>query len=116
MRKRNTAPSPRTGDSMPVGPWRGLSPPPPSPSPRGADRQGGRTGQQPQAAGPVARVLRDATLPVILKLTANSKQVTQRYRYHIDWRMPISSVTRACGGVLPAGQERGRAGQYQVRS
>jgi hypothetical protein len=26
MRKRNTAPSPRTGDSMPVRPWRELSP------------------------------------------------------------------------------------------
>jgi FAD-dependent urate hydroxylase len=38
-----------------------------------------------KAAGPVARMLRDATLPVILKLTANSKQVTQQYRYHIDW-------------------------------
>jgi hypothetical protein len=29
MRKRNTAPSPRTGDSMPAGPWRELSPPRP---------------------------------------------------------------------------------------
>jgi FAD-dependent urate hydroxylase len=46
-----------------------------------------------KAAGPVARVLRDATLPVILKLTANSKQVTQQYRYHIDWNTPISPVT-----------------------
>ncbi len=46
-----------------------------------------------KTAGPVARVLRDATLAVILKLIANSKQVTQQYRYHIDWRTPISSVT-----------------------
>jgi len=30
MRKRSTAPSSRTGDSMPVGPWRELSPPRPS--------------------------------------------------------------------------------------
>jgi FAD-dependent urate hydroxylase len=46
-----------------------------------------------KAAGPVVRVFRDATLPVILKLTGNSKQVTQQYRYHIDWNTPISPVT-----------------------
>ncbi|HYT26792.1 MAG TPA: FAD-dependent monooxygenase [Actinomycetota bacterium] len=46
-----------------------------------------------KAAGPVARVFRDATLPVILKMTANSKQLNEQYRYHIDWNTPISSVT-----------------------
>jgi 2-polyprenyl-6-methoxyphenol hydroxylase-like FAD-dependent oxidoreductase len=45
-----------------------------------------------KAAGPVARVVRDAVLPVIMKLTANSKQVTQQYRYHIDWTTPVSPV------------------------
>jgi len=40
------------------------------------------------AAGPAARMVRDATLPAILKLTGNSKQVTQQYRYHIDWDTP----------------------------
>ncbi len=45
-----------------------------------------------KAAGPVARVFRDAVLPAILKLTANSKQVTQQYRYHIDWHTPVSPV------------------------
>jgi len=46
-----------------------------------------------KAAGPVVRVLRDAVLPVMLRLTANSKQVTDQYRYHIDWNTPSSSVT-----------------------
>jgi 2-polyprenyl-6-methoxyphenol hydroxylase-like FAD-dependent oxidoreductase len=46
-----------------------------------------------KTAGPVARVVRDAVLPVILRLTANSKQVNQPYRYHIDWTTPTSSTT-----------------------
>lgn len=43
-----------------------------------------------KAAGPVARVFRDAMLPVILKMTANSKQVNEVYRYHIDWAGPVT--------------------------
>ena len=46
-----------------------------------------------KAAGPAVRVFRDALLPAIMKLTANSKQVTQQYRYHIDWDTPVSPVT-----------------------
>ena len=46
-----------------------------------------------KAAGPVARVLRDVILPVILKMTTNSKQLNEVYGYHIDWNTPISSVT-----------------------
>ncbi|WP_329521728.1 NAD(P)/FAD-dependent oxidoreductase [Spirillospora sp. NBC_01491] len=38
-----------------------------------------------KAAGPVGRVLRDTFLPVVLKLTANSKQVMSAYDHHIDW-------------------------------
>jgi hypothetical protein len=38
-------------------------------------------------------VVRDAILPVILRLTTNSKQVNQQYRYHIDWTTPTTSVT-----------------------
>ncbi len=38
-----------------------------------------------KAAGPVARVLRDAMLPTILKMTANGKSHRQTYDYHIDW-------------------------------
>jgi 2-polyprenyl-6-methoxyphenol hydroxylase-like FAD-dependent oxidoreductase len=46
-----------------------------------------------KAAGPVARVVRDALLPAIMRMTANSKQVTGQYRYHIDWNTPTSPVT-----------------------
>jgi FAD-dependent urate hydroxylase len=45
-----------------------------------------------KAPGPVARVVRDAVLPLILRLTTNSKQATQQYRYHIDWDTPVSSA------------------------
>jgi 2-polyprenyl-6-methoxyphenol hydroxylase-like FAD-dependent oxidoreductase len=45
-----------------------------------------------KAPGPVARVFRDAFLPVLLRVTANSKQVNQQYRYHIDWTTPTSST------------------------
>lgn len=38
-----------------------------------------------KAAGPVTRVVRDAVLPAIMKIAANSKQVNAAYRYHIDW-------------------------------
>jgi 2-polyprenyl-6-methoxyphenol hydroxylase-like FAD-dependent oxidoreductase len=38
-----------------------------------------------KAAGPVTRVFRDAMLPVILTMTADSKALRQTYGYHIDW-------------------------------
>jgi FAD-dependent urate hydroxylase len=38
-----------------------------------------------KAAGPVARVFRDAMLPTILKMTADSKALREQYDYHIDW-------------------------------
>jgi len=38
-----------------------------------------------KAAGPVTRVFRDAMLPVILTVTADSKALRQTYGYHIDW-------------------------------
>jgi hypothetical protein len=43
-----------------------------------------------KAAGPVARVFRDALLPVVLKLTASTKRATEQYRYHIDWNASAS--------------------------
>jgi 2-polyprenyl-6-methoxyphenol hydroxylase-like FAD-dependent oxidoreductase len=46
-----------------------------------------------KTARPLTRVFRDAILPVILRLTTNSKQVNQQYRYHIDWTTPTTSVT-----------------------
>ncbi|MFI6515901.1 FAD-dependent monooxygenase [Spirillospora sp. NPDC050679] len=38
-----------------------------------------------KAAGPVARVLRDLLLPVVLKKTAEGGQVRETYGHHIDW-------------------------------
>jgi FAD-dependent urate hydroxylase len=38
-----------------------------------------------KAAGPVARVFRDALLPTILTMTADSKAHRQAHDYHIDW-------------------------------
>ncbi len=41
-----------------------------------------------KAAGPVGRVVRDAMLPMILSMTADSKALKQAYDYHIDWDRP----------------------------
>ncbi|MDQ3709090.1 MAG: FAD-dependent monooxygenase [Actinomycetota bacterium] len=41
-----------------------------------------------KAAGPVASVFRDAMLPLILKLTADSKAHRQTFDYHIEWDSP----------------------------
>jgi 2-polyprenyl-6-methoxyphenol hydroxylase-like FAD-dependent oxidoreductase len=38
-----------------------------------------------KAAGPVARVIRDATLPAILRLTGDSKAQRQIAEHHIEW-------------------------------
>ena len=42
-----------------------------------------------KTAGPIARVFRDAMLPMILTMTADSKALKQTYRYHIDWDAAI---------------------------
>ncbi len=44
-----------------------------------------------KTATPLTRMLRDATLPLIMKLAANSKQATAAYRYHIDWDTLITT-------------------------
>jgi hypothetical protein len=36
-------------------------------------------------------VLRDAILPAVMKMAANSKQATAAYRYHIDWDSSITA-------------------------
>ncbi len=43
-----------------------------------------------KTAGPITRMLRDATLPVIMKMAASSNQATAAYRHHIDWDTPIT--------------------------
>jgi FAD-dependent urate hydroxylase len=42
-----------------------------------------------KAAGPLARVIRDAMLPPLLKMTAGSKAVRQNFAYHLDWNAPL---------------------------
>lgn len=44
-----------------------------------------------KAASPVGRVLRDAMLPVILRMTADGKAHRQTYDHHIDWDTPAPS-------------------------
>jgi 2-polyprenyl-6-methoxyphenol hydroxylase-like FAD-dependent oxidoreductase len=43
-----------------------------------------------KAAGPVGRVLRDATLPAILRLTADTKAHRETFDYHVDWEAPVA--------------------------
>jgi 2-polyprenyl-6-methoxyphenol hydroxylase-like FAD-dependent oxidoreductase len=45
-----------------------------------------------KAAGPVARVLRDAMLLMILKKTAGSKALKDTYDHHIDWDAPVAAA------------------------
>ena len=45
-----------------------------------------------KAAGGVGRVLRDAMLPMILTMTADSKALRQTYGYHIDWDTPTRAA------------------------
>jgi FAD-dependent urate hydroxylase len=45
-----------------------------------------------KAAGPVARVIRDAMLPTILRLTADSKAQRQIFDYRIDWDAPTPAA------------------------
>jgi 2-polyprenyl-6-methoxyphenol hydroxylase-like FAD-dependent oxidoreductase len=42
-----------------------------------------------KAAGPLARVIRDAMLPPVLKMTAGSTAVRRNFGYHLDWNAPL---------------------------
>jgi FAD-dependent urate hydroxylase len=44
-----------------------------------------------KAAGPVAATIRDALLPVILRLTADAKAQRRIYEHHIDWDAPAAA-------------------------
>jgi FAD-dependent urate hydroxylase len=48
-----------------------------------------------KAAGPVGKVLRDAMLPIVLKLTADNRAANQTFGYHIDWDAPASALARS---------------------
>jgi len=45
-----------------------------------------------KAAGPVARVIRDAVLPIILKKTADSKIHREMYNHQIRWDEPVHAA------------------------
>lgn len=45
-----------------------------------------------KAAGPVARVFRDAMLPLILRMSAGGKEHRRTYDHHIDWNEPASTA------------------------
>jgi 2-polyprenyl-6-methoxyphenol hydroxylase-like FAD-dependent oxidoreductase len=45
-----------------------------------------------KAAGPVAASIRDALLPVILRLTADAKAQRRIYDHHIDWDAPAGAT------------------------
>jgi 2-polyprenyl-6-methoxyphenol hydroxylase-like FAD-dependent oxidoreductase len=45
-----------------------------------------------KAATGVARVIRDLTLPLILKLTANSGSAKEVFGYRVDWGSSASTV------------------------
>jgi 2-polyprenyl-6-methoxyphenol hydroxylase-like FAD-dependent oxidoreductase len=45
-----------------------------------------------KAAGPIARMFRDAMLPMILTMTTDSKALKQTSTYHIDWDTPTPAA------------------------
>ncbi|MET9295284.1 NAD(P)/FAD-dependent oxidoreductase [Streptomyces sp. NPDC003077] len=48
-----------------------------------------------KAAGPVGRVVRDALMPLVLKLTADGKQLRRTYDHRTDWDAPAPAATPA---------------------
>ena len=45
-----------------------------------------------KAAGPLGRAIRDAMLPVVLKMTADSKALRQTFDYHIAWETTANAA------------------------
>lgn len=48
---------------------------------------------QGKAAGPIARVLRDLLLPIVMKLLAKPEKMAWQYDHRIDWDTPVSDVS-----------------------
>lgn len=46
-------------------------------------------------AGPFGRVVRDAMMPPIMKMTADSKALRQTFDYHLEWDAPARVTARA---------------------
>jgi FAD-dependent urate hydroxylase len=55
-----------------------------------------------KAAGPVGRTIRDAVMPVFMKLAAKGPVMNQIYGYHLNWEQPIGSQP----ATAPRGQTR----------
>ena len=45
-----------------------------------------------KAAGPVARIIRDAVLPVAMKMLAKPEKMAWQFGYRIDWDAPVSAA------------------------
>ncbi len=45
-----------------------------------------------KVAGPVGRVVRDLTMPIVLRQVARHVRREWMYAYHIDWDEPIPAV------------------------
>ena len=52
-----------------------------------------------KAAGPVARVLRDLTMPVLMKLVAKPEKMAWQHDYRIDWAEPVTGAPAVPVGV-----------------
>jgi FAD-dependent urate hydroxylase len=51
---------------------------------------GGKRTSSEKAAGPVARLLRDVTMPVVMKLLAKPEKMAWQVDYRIDWDAPVT--------------------------
>jgi hypothetical protein len=45
-----------------------------------------------KVAGPVGRVVRDLTMPIVLRQVARHVRQEWMYAYHIDWDEPIRAA------------------------
>ena len=52
----------------------------------------GARGSSMKVAGPVGRVVRDLTMPIVLKQVARHVRQEWMYGYHIDWDEPIRAA------------------------
>jgi FAD-dependent urate hydroxylase len=53
--------------------------------------QGARTSSS-KTPGPIGRVLRDLTLPLIFKLMVNDKSLAWLYDHHVEWDSPVGAA------------------------
>jgi 2-polyprenyl-6-methoxyphenol hydroxylase-like FAD-dependent oxidoreductase len=52
----------------------------------------GARGSSMKVAGPVGRVVRDLTMPIVLRQVARHVRQEWMYGYHIDWDEPIRAA------------------------